>query len=121
MNMPLQFFEKFCALAASIHISLSLSISLSCRIETQNFLFTLGGSGGGIDIITMEDEDGEEEGGGTPHHQLPPEGDHGPFNSLSVSSQYIKMPNHRFFQIRILLLSFNDYSRRIPDKIMFVF
>ncbi len=51
------------------------------------------GGGGGIDIITMEDEDGEEEGGGTPHHQLPPEGDHGPFNSLSVSPEYIKMPN----------------------------
>jgi hypothetical protein len=37
----------------------------------------------------MEDEDGEEEGSGTPHHHLPPEGDHGPFNSLSVSSQYM--------------------------------
>ena len=51
----------------------------------------LGGSGGrdvgGVDIITMEDDDCEEEGadGGTPLHQLPPEGDHGPFNSLRVS------------------------------------
>jgi hypothetical protein len=68
------------------------SLSFLTNWNSKFAVRSLGGGGGGIDIITMEDEDGEEEGGGTPHHQLPPEGDHGPFNSLSVSSQYMSIP-----------------------------